>query len=172
MSPADVAWMLAAFAVVLIMFPGIALFYGGMVRAKNVLGMLMQNFFAMGLIGVLWAVVGFSLAFGDAGNGGSVYTAERAGAWCTGSSYTAGRPFHVMKKLMPAITTPMPSRDAAALMSAPRCPRQSAQWWPMPVWLQWSTQSPGSPPKCTREVVFPISRSGPGTTSPSEVTKT
>ena len=42
------------------MTPGLAFFYGGMVRGKNVLGMLMQNFFAMGLIGVLWAVVGFS----------------------------------------------------------------------------------------------------------------
>src|SRR3989337_557957 len=49
------------------MTPGLAFFYGGMVRSKNVLGMLMQNFFAMGLIGVLWAVVGFSLAFGDGG---------------------------------------------------------------------------------------------------------
>jgi Amt family ammonium transporter len=52
------------------MTPGLALFYGGMVRQKNVLGMLMQNFFAMGLLAVLWAVIVFSLAFGDAGNGG------------------------------------------------------------------------------------------------------
>src|SRR3954471_1962110 len=52
------------------MTPGLALFYGCVVRAKNVLGMLMQNFFAMGLISVIWAVVGFSLAFGsDHGHG-------------------------------------------------------------------------------------------------------
>jgi Amt family ammonium transporter len=63
----DTAWVLAASALVLFMTPGLAFFYGGMVRGKNVLGMLMQNFFAMGLIGVLWAVVGFSLAFGDSG---------------------------------------------------------------------------------------------------------
>jgi Amt family ammonium transporter len=63
----DTAWMLISSALVLFMTPGLALFYGGMVRGKNVLGMLMQNFFAMGLIGVLWAVVGFSLAFGDGG---------------------------------------------------------------------------------------------------------
>ncbi len=63
----DTAWVLMAAALVLFMTPGLALFYGGMVRAKNVLGMLMQNFFAMGLIGVLWAVAGFSLAFGDGG---------------------------------------------------------------------------------------------------------
>ena len=63
----DTAWVLTASALVLFMTPGLAFFYGGMVRGKNVLGMLMQNFFAMGLIGILWAVVGFSLAFGDAG---------------------------------------------------------------------------------------------------------
>ena len=64
----DTAWMLIATALVLFMTPGLAFFYGGMVRSKNMLGMLMQNFFAMGLIGVLWAVVGFSLAFGDGGD--------------------------------------------------------------------------------------------------------
>jgi len=63
----DTAWVLTATAMVLFMTPGLAFFYGGMVRSKNVLGMLMQNFFAMGLIGVLWAVVGFSIAFGDGG---------------------------------------------------------------------------------------------------------
>ncbi len=47
------------------MTPGLAFFYGGMVRSKNLLGMLMQNFFAMGLISVLWVLVGFSLAFGE-----------------------------------------------------------------------------------------------------------
>jgi ammonium transporter, Amt family len=63
----DTAWVLVATAFVLFMTPGLALFYGGMVRGKNVLAMLMQNIFCMGLIGILWAVVGFSLAFGDAG---------------------------------------------------------------------------------------------------------
>ena len=61
----NTAWVLASAALVLFMTPGLAFFYGGMVRAKNVLGMLMQNFFAMGLVSVLWALVGFSLAFGD-----------------------------------------------------------------------------------------------------------
>ena len=50
----NTAWVLAATALVLFMTPGLALFYGGMVRGKNVLGMLMQNFFAMGLMAVLW----------------------------------------------------------------------------------------------------------------------
>src|SRR5688572_3148342 len=64
------AWVLISAALVLFMTPGLAFFYGGMVRSKNVLGMLMQNVFAMGAIGVLWAVIGFSLAFGAAGDGG------------------------------------------------------------------------------------------------------
>ncbi len=72
LSAGDTAWMLIATALVLFMTPGLAFFYAGMVRAKNVLGMLMQNFFAMGLLGVLWAVVGFTLAFGNFGDGGLV----------------------------------------------------------------------------------------------------
>ena len=72
MDAGNTAWMLAATALVLFMTPGLALFYGGMVRGKNVLGMLMQNIFAMGLLAVLWAAVAFSLAFGDAGNGGFI----------------------------------------------------------------------------------------------------
>ena len=63
----NTAWVLASAALVLFMTPGLAFFYGGMVRSKNVLGMLMQNFFCMGLVSVLWAVVVFSLAFGGTG---------------------------------------------------------------------------------------------------------
>jgi Amt family ammonium transporter len=68
----NTAWVLIATALVLFMTPGLALFYGGMVRGKNVLGMLMQNIFAMGLLAVLWAALVFSLAFGGAGNGGFI----------------------------------------------------------------------------------------------------
>jgi Amt family ammonium transporter len=67
MDSGSTAWVLVSAALVLFMTPGLAFFYGGMVRAKNVLGMLMQNFFSMGLISVIWAVVGFSLAFGAGG---------------------------------------------------------------------------------------------------------
>jgi ammonium transporter, Amt family len=70
MDTGNTAWMLVATALVLFMTPGLAFFYGGMVRSKNVLGMLMQNFMAMGLVAVLWAVLGFTLAFGDFGNAG------------------------------------------------------------------------------------------------------
>lgn len=62
------AWVLVSAALVAFMTPGLAFFYGGMVRSKNVLGMLMQNVFAMGIITLLWALVGFSLAFGGHGS--------------------------------------------------------------------------------------------------------
>jgi len=64
MKDGNVAWMLISTALVLFMTPGLAFFYGGMVRSKNVLGMLMQNIFAMGLISTIWAIIGFSIAFG------------------------------------------------------------------------------------------------------------
>ena len=68
-SSADNAWMLTSSALVLMMTgPGLALFYGGLVRKKNVLGTMMQSFAMMAVITVLWAIVGYSLAFG-AGNG-------------------------------------------------------------------------------------------------------
>src|ERR687893_2188076 len=68
----NTAWVLISTALVLFMTPGLALFYGGMVRSRNVLGMLMQNIFAMGLMAVLWVAVVFSLSFGDAGNAGFI----------------------------------------------------------------------------------------------------
>jgi Amt family ammonium transporter len=58
------AWMLTSAAMVLLMTPGLALFYAGMVRRKNVLSTTMHSFFAMGLVGVIWALVGYTLAFG------------------------------------------------------------------------------------------------------------
>ncbi|WP_395694216.1 ammonium transporter [Nocardioides sp.] len=61
----DTAWLLAAAALVLLMAPGLALFYGGMVRSKSVLNMMMMTFGALAVITVLWVLVGYSLAFGD-----------------------------------------------------------------------------------------------------------
>ena len=64
----DTAWVLASSALVLLMtLPGLALFYGGLVRAKNVLNVFMQCFLAAGVVGVLWILVGYSLAFGTGG---------------------------------------------------------------------------------------------------------
>jgi len=59
----DTAWLLASSALVLLMTPGLALFYAGMVRAKNALSVMMQSFFAMGIVTILWVVCGYSLAF-------------------------------------------------------------------------------------------------------------
>jgi Amt family ammonium transporter len=61
----DVAWMLAATALVLLMTPGLAYFYGGMIDTKNIISTMLQSFIAMGVISVVWIVVGFSLAFGE-----------------------------------------------------------------------------------------------------------
>lgn len=59
------AWMLTSTALVLLMVPGLAMFYGGLVRTKNVLSTMMHSFAAMAIIGVTWTVVGYSLAFGQ-----------------------------------------------------------------------------------------------------------
>ena len=64
MDTGDTAWVLTSAALVLFMTPGLALFYGGMVRSKNVLGMLMKNYISMGVITVIWLFLGYSLAFG------------------------------------------------------------------------------------------------------------
>jgi ammonium transporter, Amt family len=64
-SAGDTAWVLTSAALVLLMTPGLALFYGGMVRAKGALNMIMMSFISMGTIGVLWILFGYSMAFGD-----------------------------------------------------------------------------------------------------------
>lgn len=61
----DTAWMIVASAFVLLMTPGLSFFYGGMVNKKNIISTMLQSFIALGVISVLWVVVGFSLAFGD-----------------------------------------------------------------------------------------------------------
>ena len=70
MDPGSIAWLLASSAMVLFMTPGLALFYGGMVRSKNVLSMLMNNFFTISIVTVIWVVVGYTLAFGGDMGGG------------------------------------------------------------------------------------------------------
>ena len=61
----DVAWMLTASALVLLMTPGLSFFYGGMVGFKNVVSTMLQSVVALGVISLVWVLVGFSLAFGD-----------------------------------------------------------------------------------------------------------
>ncbi|MBN2706616.1 MAG: ammonium transporter [Deltaproteobacteria bacterium] len=64
------AWMLTSTALVLLMVPGLAMFYGGLVRTKNVLGTMMHSFAAMGIIGVMWVAIGYSMSFGKGILGG------------------------------------------------------------------------------------------------------
>ncbi|WP_222265298.1 ammonium transporter [Modestobacter marinus] len=72
MDTGDTAWVLTSAALVLLMTPGLALFYGGMVRAKSVLNMMMMSFGALALISVLWVLYGYSMAFGNDVGGGLV----------------------------------------------------------------------------------------------------
>src|SRR5947199_1678689 len=65
----NTSWVLASSALVLIMTPGLAFFYGGMVRAKSVLNMMMMSFVTIGIVSVLWVLFGFSEAFGDGTSG-------------------------------------------------------------------------------------------------------
>jgi len=103
----DTAWMLASTALVLLMTPGLAFFYGGMVRSKSVLNMMMMSLSAMGLVGILWALYGYSMAFGnDVGGGllGNPFEAWGLKGLFVGSytgdaisyplSGTIGRPLH------------------------------------------------------------------------------
>ena len=70
MDTGNTAWVLASAALVLLMTPGLAMFYGGMVRAKSVLNMMMMSFGALAVVSVLWVLFGYSLAFGDDAGGG------------------------------------------------------------------------------------------------------
>ncbi len=69
MDTGDTAWLLMSTALVMIMLPGLALFYGGLVRSKNVLSTIMHSFFGLALVSVVWVIVGFTLAFGPDVNG-------------------------------------------------------------------------------------------------------
>ena len=70
MNSGDIAWMLCASAMVLFMTPGLAIFYGGLVRSKNVLGTIMHSFIIMGVVSIMWVLYGYTMAFGpDLGGG-------------------------------------------------------------------------------------------------------
>ncbi len=95
LDPANTAWMLTASVLVLFMtLPGLALFYAGLVRAKNVLSVLMQCFAITCVVTLAWVVVGYSIAFGDGGS---------ANAWCGGfgKSFLAGIDVKTVKGSIP-----------------------------------------------------------------------
>jgi len=107
----DNAWMLTSAALVLLMTgPGLALFYGGLVRRKNILGTMMQSFAMMGMVSILWALVGYSLAFGH-GNmfvGGFEHIFLRGVTLTPNTDYAATIPeqTYMIYQLMFAIITP------------------------------------------------------------------
>ncbi|MFZ0340616.1 MAG: ammonium transporter [Terracidiphilus sp.] len=107
----DNAWMLTSAALVLLMTgPGLALFYGGLVRRKNILSIMMQSFAMMGLVSILWALVGYSLAFGH-GNmfiGGFEHVFLRGVTLTPNTDYAATIPeqTYMIYQLMFAIITP------------------------------------------------------------------
>ena len=110
-SSADNAWMLTSSALVLMMTgPGLALFYGGLVRKKNVLATMMQSFAMMAVITVLWAVAGYSFAFGDGGRffGGFQHLFLRGVGLAPDPAYAATIPTQtfMVYQLMFAIITP------------------------------------------------------------------
>lgn len=107
----DTAFMLVSAALVMFMTPGLALFYGGMVRSKNVLATVMQSFFALGLVSVIWALVGYTLAFGpDKGHiiGGLDWAGLRGVGQAPASDYAATIPATVFMifQAMFAVITP------------------------------------------------------------------
>jgi len=80
MNQADTAWMLIATALVLLMTPALAFFYGGLVRSKNALNTMMMSFISLGFVSVLWALLGYSLAFTEGNN----WIGDLSNAWLTG----------------------------------------------------------------------------------------
>ena len=110
-SAADNAWMLVSAALVLLMTgPGLALFYGGLVRKKNILGTMMQSFAMMGLVTILWAVAGYSLAFGHGNSfiGGFEHLFLRGVGLAPNTDYAPTIPeqTYMIYQLMFAIITP------------------------------------------------------------------
>jgi Amt family ammonium transporter len=106
----DTTWMLVSSALVLLMTPGLALFYGGMVRSKNVLNMLMQSFIAISVVTVIWVLVGYSLAFakGSPFLGGLEWIGLNGVSQNPHPAYSATFPHqvHMVYQLMFAIITP------------------------------------------------------------------
>ena len=109
---ADIAWILVATALVFLMTPGLAFFYGGMVNRKNVLSTMMKSVVAAGVVGVLWIVVGYSLCFGDSVGGliGNPLTHLFYKGVASGEPWGAAssipKPLFSMFQLMFAIITP------------------------------------------------------------------
>src|SRR5881409_3048288 len=109
-SSGDTAWLLTSAALVMFMTPGLAFFYGGLVRAKNVLGTMMQSFTALALVTLLWVLIGYTLAFGP-DKAGLIGGLDFVGLRHVGASPSAYAPTvpataYMVFQLMFAIITP------------------------------------------------------------------
>jgi len=107
-SSGDTAWLLVSTALVMLMTPGLALFYGGMVQGKNVLSTFMHSFLALGLISLQWALIGYTLAFGPTQHGliGGLDFAGLEGVGTDGAGRTVPHILFMMYQGMFAIITP------------------------------------------------------------------
>lgn len=117
MNTGDTAWVLAATALVLLMTPGLAFFYGGMTRAKSTLNMMMMSFVTIGIVSIIWVIYGYSFTFGDSGSKwigkidfshfGSLASADIGGAVVNnGMAYTIPVLVFAAFQLMFAVITP------------------------------------------------------------------
>jgi ammonium transporter, Amt family len=104
----DTAWMLVSTALVMLMTPGLALFYGGMVQGKNVLSTFMHSFLALGLVTIQWVVIGYTLAFGSDHGGviGGLDYAGLSGVGTDGAGRTVPHLVFMMYQGMFAVITP------------------------------------------------------------------
>ena len=97
MNQADTAWMLISTALVLLMTPALAFFYGGLVRSKNALNTMMMSFISLGFVGVLWAVIGYSLAFAPGNNWiGDTSRVFLRGVGLRAAGHDSALPLHVL----------------------------------------------------------------------------
>ncbi|SEE86299.1 ammonium transporter [Jiangella alba] len=133
LSAGDTAWVLTSAALVLLMTPGLAFFYGGMVRAKAVLNMLMMSFLCLAIVPVIWVLWGYSLAF-DGSNGGLIGGLGKAGLDGVGVDSMAAAPipefaFVAFQAVFAIITV--------ALISGAIAERASFRGWAIfvPIWL-------------------------------------
>jgi Amt family ammonium transporter len=106
----DTAWVLVSTALVMLMTPGLAFFYGGLVRRKNILGVLMQCFIALCVVSIQWILFGFSLAFGPSHGfwGGFAYAGLRGVGFAPNPAYAPTIPFELFMafQMMFAVITP------------------------------------------------------------------
>ena len=133
----DTAWLLGSAALVMLMTPGLALFYGGMVRSRSVLNVMMLTFGCLAVVGVVWLLYGYSLAFGDDGFGGLIGNFEYAGLHGLGEA-TVGPEGHKVPLLAFAAFQLMFAVITVALLAGAVAER--ARFWPWLVFVAlWVT---------------------------------